>query len=130
MKYLARLKSETTLLKELPKLSKGDNEAFGSFGSPPNRHILKNELSVTTDPLFGSAAVCQGCPQLEIMEIMGKPVSGCLYTAPGEYPDGWRRLPDSLKKCMWPRLNPRQRVRGNGQMLTGFHVDRARKQKR
>jgi hypothetical protein len=100
MKYLARLKSETSLSKELPKLSKGQSEAFGSFGSDPSRHIFKNELPVLTSPLLKSLAICQSCNRLDLVEIMGADVPGCLYDAGGDYPDGWKRLPLDMKRCI------------------------------
>jgi hypothetical protein len=62
--------------------------------------IPENAAKLTDPP--NTPKICTNCERLEIVEITGKLVSGCLYTAPGDYPDGWRRLPDGLKKCMYP----------------------------
>lgn len=56
-------------------------------------------------------APCQRCKRLEVIQIMGAAVSGCLYHAAGPYPDGWQRLPADMKKCMWD--NPTQPKRIN-----------------
>jgi hypothetical protein len=47
----------------------------------------------------GSPPPCQGCTRLDIVDIMGMAVPGCLYLATGEFFDGWRRLPMDLTKC-------------------------------
>lgn len=44
---------------------------------------------------------CQGCTRLKAVEILGSVVNGCLYIAPGQYFDGWRRLPADLTKCLF-----------------------------
>jgi TubC N-terminal docking domain len=44
--------------------------------------------------------LCKDCPRLEIVNIMGTDVPGCLYLAPGEYTDGWRRLPQGIEECL------------------------------
>lgn len=44
---------------------------------------------------------CTACMRLELIDIMGQPIAGCLYPATGEYPEGWRRLPEQLEKCIW-----------------------------
>lgn len=44
---------------------------------------------------------CKGCTRLEAVEILGEFINGCLYVAPGLYPDGWRRLPADLTKCLF-----------------------------
>ena len=49
-------------------------------------------------------AICTACDQLEVVNIMGKDVPGCLYTAIGEYPDGWKRLPDGIEKCLFSAM--------------------------
>ena len=45
--------------------------------------------------------VCQVCTRLEVVKILSRPVPGCLYTATGEYTDGWKRLSVNLMKCLW-----------------------------
>ncbi|MBU1568806.1 MAG: hypothetical protein KJ630_24670 [Proteobacteria bacterium] len=108
MKYLALLKSEKCLPDELPKLTKGVNEAFVSFGSDQSRHVLKNEVpsidarKPELPPLAGSSEPCRNCERLEAVSILGVDVPGCLYEIPGaEYPDGWKRLPNNIKECIW-----------------------------
>jgi hypothetical protein len=87
-------------------------ELITLLSSPPGQQrgdtIPENAAVIAGPP--NTPAICTNCERLEIVEIMGKPVPGCLYTAPGEYPDGWRRLPDSLKKCMWPGTRPQRQV--------------------
>jgi hypothetical protein len=46
-------------------------------------------------------AACCVCTRLEVVEIMGRPVAGCLYLAQAPYSDGWRRIPANLKNCLW-----------------------------
>jgi hypothetical protein len=46
-------------------------------------------------------APCRDCNRVEILTIMGEDAAGCLYPAAGEYPEGWRRLPGSLTRCIW-----------------------------
>lgn len=46
-------------------------------------------------------AVCRGCTRFEVVDILGKQIPGCLYIAPGQYFDGWRRLPVNLRKCLY-----------------------------
>lgn len=70
--------------------------------------IPENAAVIGVQP--NTPAICMNCERLEIVAIMGKHVPGCLYTTPGEYPDGWRRLPGSLKKCMWARRRPKRQV--------------------
>jgi hypothetical protein len=48
-----------------------------------------------------SRAPCRDCKRLEVVNIMGVDVPGCLYDAPGEYSDGWKRLPIALHKCIF-----------------------------
>ena len=44
---------------------------------------------------------CRGCRRLEIIEIMGKRVPGCLYQiTEGEWGEGWKRLPEDLTTCI------------------------------
>lgn len=47
-----------------------------------------------------AAEICRGCSRLEVVEIFGKPVAGCLYVASGHYDDGWKRLSSDLQKCL------------------------------
>lgn len=63
-----------------------------------NKVALLKELSPVKD---ASPSVCQNCPRLESVEIMGRMVAGCLYQAPEPYTDGWRRLPADMTKCLW-----------------------------
>lgn len=44
---------------------------------------------------------CKSCNRFEAVEIQGMAIPGCLYTAPGPYSDGWRRLPADLDKCLF-----------------------------
>ena len=57
--------------------------------------------SVKSTIITNTPSICANCERLELVEIMGSPVPGCLYTAPGEYADGWKRLPVTLRKCLW-----------------------------
>lgn len=65
----------------------------------PGKIIPENAAELTGSP--NTPALCANCEWMEMVVIMGRPVSGCLYTAPGEYPDGWKRLSVNLMKCLW-----------------------------
>jgi hypothetical protein len=46
-------------------------------------------------------APCRDCARLSALEMKGKSVYGCLYFATGDYPDGWKLLPEDLSRCLW-----------------------------
>ncbi|KAB2891404.1 MAG: hypothetical protein F9K32_04575 [Desulfobulbaceae bacterium] len=46
-------------------------------------------------------ACCQNCKRLEIITVMNLNTPGCLYPATGEFSEGWRRLPEGMKQCLW-----------------------------
>ena len=50
--------------------------------------------------LLSTPAPCRDCIRFEFVEIMDVDVPGCLYQAPGEYSDGWKRLPNDLERCI------------------------------
>ena len=53
-----------------------------------------------------SPTTCSNCDRLELVEIMGADVPGCLYEVPGaEFSEGWKRLPADMKKCVAPLAN-------------------------
>ena len=60
----------------------------------------KPALLAAMSPLQ-TPAPCEGCSRFKAVSIIGKLVSGCLYLAPGEFFDGWRRIPGNLDACIW-----------------------------
>ena len=57
-------------------------------------------LKILSPARHNDPAACEGCDRYELVEIMGAGVRGCLYTAPGKYSDGWKRLPNDLERCI------------------------------
>jgi hypothetical protein len=52
------------------------------------------------------SVICTNCERFEMVDFpygTGNPVPGCLYPAEGIYPDGWKRIPEGLKECMWEK---------------------------
>ena len=76
-----------------PQKIKNDGES--------NSPIQKTE----TAKKHGSPAIpypCQKCSRVETIDIQGQAVHGCLYVAEGDYSDGWRRISDRIRNCIWP----------------------------
>lgn len=61
----------------------------------------KPAILAALSPRQTAPAICHGCTRLEVIEILGGMVAGCLYLAPGQYFDGWRRLPADLSECLF-----------------------------
>jgi hypothetical protein len=55
---------------------------------------------VPVSEVANTPAPCRNCKRLEVINIMGLDIPGCLYDAPGEYSESWKRLPIDLKKCI------------------------------
>lgn len=66
-----------------------------------NKNALLAALSVRQNKTEIIPPPCRGCGRLEIVEIMGTAVSGCLYqVADSEFAAGWKRLPVDIEKCI------------------------------
>jgi len=105
MKWLDRLKDEEHPLEVLPKLPK---DPYDSFGSTKGRHIPENESdSQVSKPaeaieLKLAPAICRACDRIEIVNIMGKPIPGCVYPiTSGPWAEGWRKVRKDMRKCLW-----------------------------
>lgn len=45
---------------------------------------------------------CLDCSKLEVINILGVDVPGCLYKIAGnKWSEGWKRLPTNLERCIW-----------------------------
>lgn len=77
--------------------NQGRNSAATSKKSQSN---VSSEIDPPAATSTTAAEICRGCGRLEFVEILGKPVAGCLYVAQGHYVDGWKRLPSDLQKCL------------------------------
>ncbi|MFH0782521.1 MAG: hypothetical protein V2B20_11315 [Pseudomonadota bacterium] len=105
MKWLDRLKGEEHPLEVLPKLTK---DPCDSFGSTMGRHIPENESGFQVSKpaeavgLDSVPDICRGCDRIEIVNIMGKPIPGCVYPiTSGAWTEGWRKVRKDLNKCLW-----------------------------
>ncbi len=110
MRYLDLLKSKKCLPKELPKPTEAP---FVSSVSDPSRHILKNnrdqdqkscdrlhEDPDTSTPPAPGPAVCRGCRRLELIDMDGECIAGCVrQLESGPWREEWHRLPADLKYC-------------------------------
>lgn len=64
-----------------------------------NKTIIIESLRTMT--MGRVAGCCVGCERLEVVEIMGELIPGCLYQAQGNFPEGWRRIPAGTARCIW-----------------------------
>jgi len=65
-----------------------------------NKNALLAALSPRQDKTEITPPPCRDCRRLDIIEIMGEHVPGCLYRiTEGEWEEGWKRLPEDLEIC-------------------------------
>jgi hypothetical protein len=66
-----------------------------------NKNSILAALSPGENKIDNTPPPCRDCRRLEILEIMGSPVPGCLYPiSEGEWRQGWKRLPEDLRICI------------------------------
>jgi hypothetical protein len=104
-------KEEIINILSMAPQSKDTNGISVEDTCPPKNKQVSGE-KVKDMPIVGDGSVreqrsplpvphlCTDCPRLEIVNIIDVDVPGCLYAAPGEYSDGWRRLPKGIEECL------------------------------
>lgn len=82
--------------------------------SQPRPTVLQSGKTGPDDPGISKnsslpSVICTNCERFEMVDFTygaDKFVPGCLYPAEGGYPEGWKRIPEGLKECMWNSFRP------------------------
>lgn len=85
------------LLHSVPGVPSKENQT----GDGRKPHGSKASPAFPVEKTTSGPTTCQGCPALELLDVAGVMVAGCVKTLPPASPwrKEWRKIPEGLTTC-------------------------------